>query len=418
MTEGKETIAVIGLGYVGMPLLAAFSDHYSVIGFDINPGRIKELVSGVDSTKEVSPERLKEIADRVTYTHNSAELDRADIFIITVPTPIDKNNVPDLTPLRRSSETVGRHLKAGDLVIYESTVYPGVTEDECVPILEKESGLNFNQGFFVGYSPERINPGDKVNTLETIMKVTSGSNPEIADKVDALYQKVVKAGTHKASSIKVAEAAKVIENTQRDINIAIINELAIIFDHMGIPTRDVLAAAGTKWNFLPFTPGLVGGHCIGVDPYYLSHRSEELGYRPNLILASRQINNGMGKYVADKVIQLLIKADKKIKDAPILILGLTFKENTPDLRNTKVVDIKEELMKFGCVVDVYDPWVNAAEKNKGERYGLVENPFEGSKKYAAVILAVAHEEFRSLGQAQIEGLQTEPPFDHRRQRYL
>ncbi|QTN40000.1 nucleotide sugar dehydrogenase [Cryomorphaceae bacterium] len=392
----NKKIAIIGLGYVGMPLVAEFGKSRKVIAFDINPERVDELLAGYDRTLEVSRETLTEIRDNVEYTTNSAELDQAQIFIVTVPTPIDKNNTPDLTPLQKSSESVGLHLKIGDIVIYESTVYPGVTEEVCVPILERVSGLKFNRDFFAGYSPERINPGDKKNTLTNIIKVTSGSTPEIADEVDELYSSIVKAGTYRASSIKVAEAAKVIENTQRDINIAIINELALIFDHMGIDTREVLAAASTKWNFLQFQPGLVGGHCIGVDPYYLMYRSEELGYRPNLILASRQINNGMGKFIAEKTVKLLIGRGQRVRGAKVLILGVTFKENTPDVRNTRVVDIMQELKEYGCEVSAYDPWVDPNEKNKKERYLLIDDPWAGNTKYDAIIVSVAHREFVEL----------------------
>jgi UDP-N-acetyl-D-galactosamine dehydrogenase len=350
-------IAIIGLGYVGIPLAVEFGKKYSTIGLDINSERIAELKQGFDRTLEMSNEDLLS-ATKLSYTEKITDLKECNVYIITVPTPINHKNLPDLTPLKLSSEAVGSVLCKADIVIFESTVYPGVTEEECVPILEKSSGLKFNKDFFCGYSPERINPGDKERTLTKILKITSGSTPEIATIVDDLYSTIITAGTFMASSIKVAEAAKVIENTQRDVNIALANELALIFDTMNISSQEVLQAAGTKWNFLNFQPGLVGGHCIGVDPYYLTYKAEKMGYKPNLILSSRQINNGMSVFIAKKTIRFLIEKNKNIKDASILLMGLTFKENCPDIRNTKVVDIIDELSDFGCIVDVYDPWVD------------------------------------------------------------
>ena len=391
----SDKIAVIGLGYVGIPLAVEFGKKYSTIGFDINPERITELKEGFDRTLEMTSEDLAS-ATQLSYTMAVEDLADCNIYIITVPTPINNKNLPDLTPLRKSSEAIGSVLSKGDIVIYESTVYPGVTEEECVPILEEVSGLKFNSDFFCGYSPERINPGDKERTLTKILKITSGSTPEVAKRVDELYKSIITAGTHLAPSIKVAEAAKVIENTQRDVNIALVNELALIFDTMGISSQDVLEAAGTKWNFLKFKPGLVGGHCIGVDPYYLTYKAEKMGYKPNLILSSRQINNGMSAYVAKKTIRLLVEGDKNIKDANVLVMGLTFKENCPDIRNTKVVDIIEELKDFGCQVDVYDPWVDKEEEKKTYKHGLIDDPFQSGKKYAAVIVAVAHSQFVEL----------------------
>ncbi|MBJ09932.1 MAG: Vi polysaccharide biosynthesis protein VipA/TviB [Flavobacteriales bacterium] len=391
----KDKIAVIGLGYVGIPLAVELGKKYSTVGFDINAERINELNEGFDRTLEITSEALAS-ATQLSYTTSVDDLSNCNIYIITVPTPINHKNLPDLTPLRKSSEAIGSVLSEGDIVIYESTVYPGVTEEECVPILEAVSGLKFNEEFFCGYSPERINPGDKERTLTNILKITSGSTPEIAQRVDELYKSIITAGTHLAPSIKVAEAAKVIENTQRDVNIALVNELALIFDTMGISSKDVLEAAGTKWNFLKFKPGLVGGHCIGVDPYYLTYKAEKMGYKPNLILSSRQINNGMSAYVAKKTIRLLVEEDKNIKDANILIMGLTFKENCPDIRNTKVIDIIEELKDFGCQVDVYDPWVDKEEEKRTYNHGLIEDPFQSNKKYAAIIVAVSHNQFLEL----------------------
>jgi UDP-N-acetyl-D-galactosamine dehydrogenase len=392
-----DKIAVIGLGYVGLPLAVEFAKKYPVVGFDIFQTRIDELNNRFDRTLELSHDELEEAFNcGIQFSAHQEEIREYTIFIVTVPTPIDKSNRPDLTPLIKASETVGKVLKPNDIVIYESTVYPGVTEEVCVPVLEKVSGLVFNKDFFCGYSPERINPGDKNHTVKNILKVTAGSTPQIADKVDSLYRSIITAGTHKASSIKVAEASKVIENTQRDVNVALINELALIFNTMGIDTHEVIEAAATKWNFIKLKPGLVGGHCIGVDPYYLTYKSEELGYKPNLILGARQINNGMGKYIADKTIKLMIENDAKIKDAHVLILGLTFKENCPDIRNTKVVDIVEELQAFKCHVDIYDPWVDKAEAKKYYGYELIENPFGNHKRYEAIIVAVGHDEFVQL----------------------
>ena len=400
-----DKIAVIGLGYVGLPLAVEFAKQYPVVGFDIFQTRIDELNSGYDRTLELEADEVKEaLAKGIIFSADVEALKSCTIFIVTVPTPIDKSNRPDLTPLIKASETVGKVLKTNDIVIYESTVYPGVTEEVCVPVLEQVSGLFFNKDFFCGYSPERINPGDKNHTVKNILKVTSGSTPQIADKVNALYRSIITAGTHKASSIKVAEASKVIENTQRDVNIALINELALIFNTMGIDTHEVIEAAATKWNFIKLKPGLVGGHCIGVDPYYLTYKSEELGYKPNLILGARQINNGMGKYIADKTIKLMIENDAKIKDAHVLILGLTFKENCPDIRNTKVVDIVEELQAFKCHVDIYDPWVDKVEAKKYYGYELIENPFTCKKKYEAIVVAVGHDEFIRMSQEAYSAL--------------
>ena len=389
-----HTIAIIGLGYVGLPLAVEFGKHYPTIGFDINTSRIAELKAGKDSTLEVSSEELQQVKS-LTYTASLDGIRPADIFIVTVPTPIDEHKRPDLSPLLSASHAVGKVLKKGDIVIYESTVYPGATEEDCVPILELESGLTFNKDFFAGYSPERINPGDKEHRVTSIKKVTSGSTPATADVVDKLYRSIITVGTHKASSIKVAEAAKVIENTQRDLNIALINELSIIFNKMGIDSLEVLEAAGTKWNFLPFRPGLVGGHCIGVDPYYLTHKAQQIGYNPEVILAGRRINDSMGGYVAGRTVKLMTKKRIHVVDSNILILGLTFKENCPDLRNTRVTDIIRELKTYNASVDVYDPWVNPVEAE--HEYGItpVSEPVEG--KYDAIILAVAHHQFRELG---------------------
>ena len=400
----NKKICIIGLGYVGLPLAHAFSKKYQVVGFDINKPRVDELNAGFDRTLELSGDEVKEsITNGMIYSTNMDDIKDCNVYIVTVPTPIDSSNRPDLTPLIKSSQTIGKVLKKDDIVIYESTVYPGVTEEVCVPQLERESGMIFNKDFFCGYSPERINPGDKEHTVTKILKITSGSNPAIATVVDELYKSIITAGTHKASSIKVAEAAKVIENTQRDVNIALINELALIFDTMNINTNDVIEAAATKWNFIKLKPGLVGGHCIGVDPYYLTHKAEELGYKPNLILGARQINNGMGKYIAEKTIKLMIKAGKLIKDSNILIMGLTFKENCPDIRNTKVVDIIEELKDYGANIDVYEPWID--EKDKGYyNYNFVENPFENSKKYDSILVAVGHDKFKSLSQKEYDNI--------------
>lgn len=400
----NKKICIIGLGYVGLPLAHAFSKKFKVVGFDINKPRVDELNSGYDRTLELtSDEVLESISNGMIYSTDMEDIKDCNVYIVTVPTPIDSSNRPDLTPLIKSSQTIGKVLKKDDIVIYESTVYPGVTEEVCVPELEKVSGMTFNKDFFCGYSPERINPGDKEHTVTKILKITSGSTPEIATVVDELYKSIIIAGTHKASSIKVAEAAKVIENTQRDVNIALINELALIFDTMNINTNDVIEAAATKWNFIKLKPGLVGGHCIGVDPYYLTHKAEELGYKPNLILGARQINNGMGKYIAEKTIKLMIKAGKLIKNSNILIMGLTFKENCPDIRNTKVVDIISELKDYGAVIDVYEPWID--EKDKGYYdYNFVENPFENSKKYDAILVAVGHDKFKTLSQNEYDSI--------------
>jgi UDP-N-acetyl-D-galactosamine dehydrogenase len=404
-----KKIAVIGLGYVGLPLAHAFSFKYPVIGIDIDKSRIEELQRGYDRTLELDDKQMQECKNNgIRFSTDIRDAAECNIYIVTVPTPINEENEPDLTPLIKSSQAVGTVLKKGDIVIYESTVYPGVTEEVCVPELEKTSGLKFNEDFFCGYSPERINPGDKTHTVTSILKITSGSTPEIAKEVDALYASIVTKGTHLAPSIKVAEAAKVIENTQRDVNIALINELAIIFDMMGIDTHAVLEAAATKWNFIKLTPGLVGGHCIGVDPYYLTHKAQTLGYTPNLILGARQINNAMGKLIADKTVKYMIKADKKLKGASILIAGITFKENCPDMRNTRVVDIIEELEEFDCHVEVYDPWV-AQEEKQTSRYRFIDTLPFGTKRYGAVVVAVAHDEFKSVTHEQWVSLCTEPP---------
>lgn len=391
---------MIGLGYVGLPLLAAFGKKFPCVGFDIQKGRIRELTEGYDRTNEMSREELAAVD--VKYSADPADLADCNVFIITVPTPIDQQNRPDLSPLQSASRLVGSVLGKGDVVIYESTVYPGATEEVCVPILEQVSGLRFNQDFYAGYSPERINPGDKLHRIESIVKVTSGSTPEITRFVDELYKSIITAGTHNVSSIKVAEAAKVIENTQRDLNIALINELCIIFDKLGIDTEEVLKAAGSKWNFLPFRPGLVGGHCISVDPYYLTHKSQEIGYHPEVILAGRRINDGMGTYIAERVIKLLTRKRIHVVDSRILIMGLTFKENCPDLRNTRVVDVINSLREFNTQIDVYDPWVAAADAE--EEYGLnvIDKPQPGS--YDAVLLAVAHDQFRDMGLEAIQAL--------------
>jgi UDP-N-acetyl-D-glucosamine/UDP-N-acetyl-D-galactosamine dehydrogenase len=391
----KDTrIGIIGLGYVGLPLAVEFGKHYQTLGFDIKASRIEELKAGRDSTLETTAEELV-AAKKLSFTTDKSELRQCDTFIITVPTPVGKNNRPVLAPLKGASETVGSVLKRGDVVVYESTVYPGCTEEDCVPILERRSGLTFNKDFFAGYSPERINPGDKEHRLPTIKKITSGSTPETADYVDALYASIITAGTHKASSIKVAEAAKVIENTQRDINIALINELSLIFHRLDIDTEEVLKAAGTKWNFLNFKPGLVGGHCIGVDPYYLTYKAEETGYRPEMILAGRRLNDGMAEYVASRLIKLMIKRNIQPSGARVLCLGLTFKENCPDVRNTKVADIVRELQTFGCKVDVHDPWVAPEEAQHEYGIPMVAKPEAGN--YDAIVIAVAHREFVALG---------------------
>ena len=387
-------IAIIGLGYVGLPLAHAFSKKYKVIGFDIAKSRVDELNLGYDRTLELSDSQVKEaLSYGIKFTNNLNEIADCNIYIVTVPTPINKHKKPDLTPLIKASESIGKVLKKDDIVIYESTVYPGATEEDCVPILEKFSGLTFNKDFFCGYSPERINPGDKEHTVTKILKVTAGSTPEIGLKVDALYASIITAGTHLAPSIKVAEAAKVIENSQRDINIAFVNELAIIFNKLGIDTEAVLEAAGTKWNFLPFKPGLVGGHCIGVDPYYLTYKAQEVGYNPEIILAGRRLNDNMGIYVANQVIKLMIKKGQKIDAAKVLILGITFKENCPDIRNSRVIDVIHELQEFGSNVEIYDPWAN--KEDVKEEYGLTLIPSLDSQ-YNAIVLAVAHDEFENL----------------------
>jgi len=394
-------IGMIGLGYVGLPLAVEFGQKYPTVGFDINQHRIAELQAGNDRTLEVSSAELAE-ATQLTYSCHLQDLADCNIHIVTVPTPINEHKQPDLTPLQKASELLGKVIKAGDIVIYESTVYPGATEEVCVPILEKVSGLQFNRDFYVGYSPERINPGDKQHRVTNILKVTSGSTPEIAEKVDQLYKSIITAGTHKASSIKVAEAAKVIENTQRDVNIALINELALIFNKLGIDTEEVLLAAGTKWNFLPFRPGLVGGHCIGVDPYYLTHKAQAIGYNPEVILSGRRINDSMGAYVVSQLIKLMLKKRIQVQDAKVLIMGLTFKENCPDIRNTRVVDIVAELKTYGVAVDVYDPWVDGDETF--EEYGIRPIAQPGRGKYDAMVLAVAHEEFKEMPIGDIRAL--------------
>ena len=394
-------IAIIGLGYVGLPLARLFATKYPVIGFDINTKRIKELQSGRDNTLEVEDDILQAVLQGSSSmetglfcTNNLEDIEDCNFYIVTVPTPVDSTNRPKLQNLYKASETVGKVLKPGDIVIYESTVYPGVTEDECVPVLENKSGLTFNKDFFVGYSPERINPGDKEHTIEKILKVTSGSTPEIAERIDALYTTVITAGTYLAPSIKVAEAAKVIENSQRDINIAFVNELAKIFNLIGIDTHDVLEAAGTKWNFLPFKPGLVGGHCIGVDPYYLAQKAQQYGYHPEIILTGRRINDGMGKYVASEVVKLMVQKDIKIKGSKILVLGVTFKENCPDVRNTKAVDVISNLKSYGMEVTVFDPW--ASPKEVMVEYNLVTTKEMPTEKYDAVVLTVAHKEYSKI----------------------
>lgn len=401
MELNNVRIGLIGLGYVGLPLAVEFGKHYPTTGFDVKADRVAELREGRDSTLEVEPELLAE-ASQLSFTSTLEDIRSCNVYIVTVPTPIDSAKRPDLSPLEKASASIGQVLKRGDVVIYESTVYPGATEEVCVPILEKVSGLKFNLDFFAGYSPERINPGDKEHRVTTIKKVTSGSTPEVAEFVDHLYGSIITAGTHKASSIKVAEAAKVIENTQRDVNISLINELALIFNRLGIDTEEVLLAAGTKWNFLPFRPGLVGGHCIGVDPYYLTHKAQEIGYHPEVILAGRRINDGMGVYVAEQVIKLMTRQRMHVVGSRVLVMGLTFKENCPDLRNTRVVDIVHELKTYNAHVDVYDPWVSAAEAE--HEYGIhpVSELIEG--QYDAIILAVAHQQFQAMGVERIRAL--------------
>jgi len=402
-------IAIIGLGYVGLPLAHAFSDKYEVVGLDINQERIDELKSGFDRTLELSEVQVQEsIQNGMHFTADIEETKDCNIYIVTVPTPIDNENEPDLTPLIKSSQAVGKVLKKDDIVIYESTVYPGVTEEICVPELEQASGLKFNEDFFCGYSPERINPGDKEHTVTKILKITAGSTPEVAKIVDDLYASIITAGTHLAPTIKVAEAAKVIENTQRDVNIALMNELAMIFDMMHIDTQAVLEAAGTKWNFIKLTPGLVGGHCIGVDPYYLTHKAQALGYTPNLILGARNINNSISKLIAEKAVKYMVKADKKLNGANVLVLGVTFKENCPDMRNTKVVDIISELQEFECNVDVYDYWVDESDR-VAKNINFIDTLPYGSNKYDAIIVAVGHDEFKEITAEQYATLSKGEP---------
>jgi len=394
MTLENVKLAIVGLGYVGLPLAVEFGKKRSVVGFDINARRVAELQDGQDHTLEVEPEELKQ-AQYLSYTTDLEVLRGCNVFIVTVPTPIDDHKQPDLTPLVKASETIGKVLKAGDIVIYESTVYPGATEEDCVPVLEKFSGLKFNVDFYAGYSPERINPGDKEHRVTTIKKVTAGSTPEAAELVDSIYREIIVAGTHKAPSIRVAEAAKVIENTQRDVNIALINELALIFNKMGIDTEAVLQAAGTKWNFLPFRPGLVGGHCIGVDPYYLTHKAQSIGYHPEIILAGRRLNDNMGAYVVSQLVKAMTRRRIHVDGARVLVLGLTFKENCPDLRNTRVVDILKELQEYNVKADVFDPWINVEEAQHEYSITPISQPEAGA--YDAVIIAVAHREFKALG---------------------
>lgn len=404
LNVAKLKLSIIGLGYVGLPLAIEFGKHRPVVGFDINQVRVEELKSGRDHTLEASPAELSE-ATHLSFTANLEDLLGCNCFIVTVPTPIDAHKQPDLTPLIQASEAIGKILKVGDLVIYESTVYPGATEEDCVPMLERKSGLKFNKDFFVGYSPERINPGDKEHRLTSIKKVTSGSTIEIADLVDALYNEIITVGTHKAPCIKVAEAAKVIENIQRDINVALINELALIFNRLGIDTEAVLQAAGSKWNFLPFRPGLVGGHCIGVDPYYLTHKAQAVGYHPEIILAGRRLNDNMGAYVAHQLIKAMIKRRIQIEGARILVMGLTFKENCPDLRNTRVVDIVTELQDYNCTVDVYDPWASVLEAE--DQYDITPTKQPTIGAYDGIVLAVAHRQFRAMGVDAVRALGTQ-----------
>lgn len=400
-TLNGNVVAVVGLGYVGLPLAVEFGKKGKVIGFDINQARISELKAGHDRTLEVEDDLLAE-ARGLSFTANVEDLAGANIFIVTVPTPIDEHRIPDLNPLIKASELIGRALKRDDIVVYESTVYPGATEEDCVPVLEQSSGLVFNRDFFVGYSPERINPGDKEHRVTAIKKVTAGSTPEIADKVDALYRAIIVAGTHKAPSIRIAEAAKVIENTQRDLNIALVNELAVIFNRLGIDTEAVLQAAGTKWNFLPFRPGLVGGHCIGVDPYYLTHKAQAIGYHPEIILAGRRLNDGMGGYVVSQLVKGMMKMRIHVEGARVLVMGLAFKENCPDLRNTRVIDIVRELQEYNTQVDVFDPWV--CEQESEREYGIVPVTEPEKGVYDAIVIAVAHDQFRAMGSSKIRQL--------------
>jgi UDP-N-acetyl-D-galactosamine dehydrogenase len=399
--EQNPTIAVIGLGYVGLPLAVEFAQHFRVIGYDISPARISELKSGRDNTLEINDEELKK-ASRLTFTQNSSELEAATVYIVTVPTPIDKHHRPDLGPLQAASRMLASVISVGNIVIYESTVYPGCTEEVCVPLIESTSELQYNKDFYAGYSPERINPGDKEHRVSNIIKVTSGSTPEAADYVDSLYNRIVKAGTHKTSSIRVAEAAKVIENTQRDVNIALVNELALIFNKLDIDTEEVLMAAGSKWNFLPFRPGLVGGHCISVDPYYLTHKAQEIGYHPEVILSGRRINDSMGIYVAESVVKLMTQKRIHVVDSKILVMGLAFKENCPDLRNTRTIDIITELQNYNVDIDVYDPWVDQQDAQSEYGISLVTEPSQGH--YDAVILCVGHKQFRTMGADKIRAL--------------
>lgn len=401
ITLDAVRIGIVGLGYVGLPLAVEFGKKYPTVGFDINKPRIAELKKGKDSTLEVEPELLAE-ATQLGYSSDLQDIADCNVYIVTVPTPIDDHKRPDLSPLFGASTAIGKVVKKGDVIIYESTVYPGATEEDCIPLVEKTSGLTYNKDFFAGYSPERINPGDKEHRVTTILKVTSGSTPEIADFVDELYRSVITAGTHKASSIRVAEAAKVIENTQRDVNIALVNELALLFNRLGIDTLEVLEAAGTKWNFLPFRPGLVGGHCISVDPYYLTHKAEEVGYKPDVILSGRRINDGMGAYVADRVVKMMTRKRLHVVDANILIMGLAFKENCPDLRNTRVVDIIDEFKGYNANIDVYDPWVDPQEAE--HEYGIKPIKAPATGKYDAIILAVGHQEFQDMGIDKIRAL--------------
>ena len=405
----NKKICIIGLGYVGLPLAHAFSEKFEVIGLDINQDRINELNSGFDRTLELTSEQVKDsITNGMKFTANINDAKDCNVYIVTVPTPIDESNEPNLTPIVKSTESIGKILKKDDIVIYESTVYPGVTEEVCVPILEEQSGMKFNKDFFCGYSPERINPGDKEHTVTKILKITAGSTPEIAKVVDELYKTIITAGTHLAPTIKVAEAAKVIENTQRDVNIALINELAMIFDLMDINTKDVIEAAGTKWNFIKLLPGLVGGHCIGVDPYYLTHKAQSLGYMPNLILGARQINNSMSKLIADKTIKAMVKEDKKLKNANILVMGATFKEDCPDMRNSKVLDIIKELEEFECSVEVYDYWIDKSDLSTKELNFVNELPLD-SKKYDAIVVAVGHAKFKEITTEQYASMSNGEP---------
>lgn len=390
------SLAIVGLGYVGLPLAVAFGSKRSVLGFDIDRKRIAELRAGEDHTLEIAGEELQ-AATQLSFTHDAKDLGKCNCFIVTVPTPVDSSNRPDLAPLISASETVGAILKPGDLVIYESTVYPGCTEEDCVPILERRSGLKFNEDFFCGYSPERINPGDKKRRITDIKKITSGSNPEVAELVDVLYRQIITAGTHKAPTIRVAEAAKVIENTQRDVNIALINELAVILNHLDIDTEAVLEAAGSKWNFMPFRPGLVGGHCIGIDPYYLKYKAQSVGYHPEIISAVRRLNDGMGKYVVSQFIKAMIRRRLNVSGARVLIMGFAFKEDCPDFRNTRILDIVKELKQYNCTVDVYDPWVNAEQVNRNFGWMPIQEPSEGA--YDGILIAVAHSAFKEMGVA-------------------